>query len=300
MTEFKGKKTAVALGTFDGLHKGHLSVINEAVMQRDNGLLPVILLFSDHPSKIISGSAPKELFSGIIKEKEIMKTGCQKYIIPFEKIRNMTPGEFVRDVLKNELNAAFVSCGFNFRFGKNCSGDTQMLGELCKQYEITLAVSGEVKYNGEGISSTVIRKSIENGEIEKANSMLGRYFSYAFEVVTGDRIGGKILGFPTINQLFPEEHIVPKYGVYASAAVVEGKLYPAMTNIGKRPTVGGSHPRSETCILGYSGNLYGTFTEVKLISYLREEKKFPSLEALSEQMKKDSVKAKEIFSEVFR
>ena len=135
---------------------------------------------------------------------------------------------------------------------------------------------------------------LRQGEAEKANCMLGRYFSYDFTVETGDK-RGRLLGFPTINQFFPESFVLPKFGVYASAAYAEGRWYPAVTDIGIRPTIGNSVPRSETCILGYSGNLYGTNTEVALLSYLRGEIKFNSLGDLSKQMEKDAEKAKEIF-----
>lgn len=295
MIDFKDKKTAVALGTFDGLHKGHMSVINKAVIQKDNGLLPVILLFSEHPQKSLAGNAPKEIFCGRIKQREIEKTGCIPYTVDFERIRNMSAEEFVKKILLDELNAGAVSCGFNFRFAKNGSGNTDILAHLCKKYAITFAVADEVDFGDECISSTRIRTAIENGEIEKANAMLARHFSYDFEVVNGDH-RGRILGFPTINQFFSDDFIVPCFGVYASAAFVDGKWYPAMTNIGIRPTIGNSNPRSETCILGYSGNLYGTNTEVALLSYLRGEIKFPDIEALTEQMKNDREKAIEIFN----
>lgn len=296
MTDFKDKKTAVALGTFDGLHKGHMSVISKAVAQKSNGLLPVILMFSSHPLKVLTGKAPKELFEGKIKLREIEKTGCIPYTVSFEKIRNMAPEDFVTEILIKELNAGFISCGFNYRFAKNGSGNTEILSELCKKHDIILEIANEVDFDAECISSTRIRNSIENGDIETANKMLGRRFSYDFEVVGGDH-RGRVLGFPTINQYFPDSFVVPKYGVYASAAFIGGKWYPSMTNIGIRPTIGNSKPRSETCILGFSCNLYGTNTEVALLSYLRPEIKFSNLDELTEQMKKDSEKAIEIFKQ---
>ena len=300
MTDLKGRKTAVALGNFDGLHKGHLAVITKAVMKNHNGLLPCILTFDSHPQKTLKGSAPKKIMTRSLCEKESEKLGCKTVRLSFEEVRNLTPEEFFYEILIKQMNAEFISCGFNYRFGKNGAGTAETLRELCKKAEIGFECTGEVMCQGEIVSSTIIRYSIENGEIEKANDMLGRYFAYDFEVVHGDRIGKKLLGFPTINQLFPDCHVIPKNGVYASMAEVEGKCYPAMTNIGKRPTVNGEELRSETCIIGFSGDLYGTNTKVSLISFIREEKKFPSLESLSEQLKKDSVKAEKIYNEVFR
>lgn len=300
MTDFKGKKTAVALGNFDGLHKGHLAVINKAVAQKSNGLLPCILTFESHPQKTLTGSAPKRIMTRTLCEKTTEKLGCETVRLPFEDVRNMTPEEFFNEILIKKLNAGFVSCGFNYHFGKMGKGTAETLRKLSENAEIGFECAEEVLYDGEVISSTRIRQAIENGDIENANNMLGRHFSYDFEVVHGDKIGKKLLGFPTINQLFPNTHVVPKNGVYASATEVDGRLYPSMTNIGKRPTVNGEQLRSETCIIGFSGDLYGKFPEVKLIKLIREEKKFPSLEALSEQLKKDSEKAEIIYNEVFR
>ena len=300
MTDFKGRKTAVALGNFDGLHKGHLAVINEAVMEKHNGLLPCILTFDSHPQKTLKGSAPKKIMTRSLCENTTAELGCETIRLLFEEVRNMTPQEFFTEILIKKLNAGFVSCGFNYRFGKNGEGNAEILEDLCKKHNIGFVCVKGVDSDGESISSTRIRKAVENGEIEKVNEMLGRYFSYDFEVVHGDRIGKKLLGFPTINQLFPEWHVIPKNGVYASVSEVDGRIYPSMTNIGKRPTVNGEQLRSETCIIGFSGDLYGTNTKVSLISFIREEKKFPSLEALSAQLKIDSEKAEKIYNEVFR
>ena len=300
MTDFKGRKTAVALGNFDGLHKGHLAVINEAVMEKHNGLLPCILTFDSHPQKTLRGSAPKKIMTRSLCEKTTAMLGCQTIRLSFEEVRNMSPEEFFNIILIKKLNVGFVSCGFNYRFGKNGVGNADTLCSLCKNAGIGFSCVGEVLYNDEPISSTRIRYAIENGDIENANNMLGRHFAYNTEVVHGDRIGKKLLGFPTINQLFPEWHVVPKNGVYASATEVDGILYPSMTNIGKRPTVKGDELRSETCIIGFSGDLYGSHPEVRLLKLIREEKKFPSLETLSEQLKKDSLTAEKIYNVVCR
>ena len=300
MDNFKNKKTAVALGNFDGLHKGHLAVINEAVMEKHNGLLPCILTFDSHPLMLLTGSAPKRIMTKNLCEKETAKLGCETIRLSFEDVRNMSPEEFFYKILIKKLNAGFVSCGFNYHFGKKGSGTAETLRDLCQNAGIGFRCVGEVIYNGEAVSSTRIRQAIENGDIENANNMLGRYFAYNTEVVHGDHIGKKILGFPTINQLFPEWHVVPKSGVYASATEIDGRLYPSMTNIGKRPTVGGEQLRSETCIIGFSGDLYGTHPEVRLVSYIRDEKKFSSLQELSAQLKNDSEKAEKIYNEVFR
>ncbi len=300
MTDFKGKKTAVALGNFDGLHRGHIAVINEAVIQNNNGLLPCIVTFNEHPQQVLNSNAPKKILSDSTANKICSERGLKTVKLNFSQIKDMLPDEFFDEIIIKKFNAGFVSCGFNYRFGKDGKGNAQTLGELCAKNNIDFFAAKPVEYEGERISSTRIRKAIEIGEIEKANQMLGFFFAYDFEVVSGDKIGAKVLGFPTINQYFPENHIVPKNGVYASAAIIDGKTYPAMTNIGTRPTVGGTARRSETCISGFSGNLYGTNTQVMLIKYLREEKKFTSIDLLKEQLQKDCENAKDIFKkEVF-
>lgn len=299
MIDFKGVKTAVALGNFDGLHKGHIAVINKAVMMKHNGLKPCVVTFDMHPLALLTGSAPKRLMTKSLCEKETAKIGCETVRIPFEEVRNMSPEEFFEEVLIKKLNAGFVCCGFNYHFGKKGAGTAETLEKLCSDAEIGFFRADEVDFEGGAISSTRIRQAIENGDIENANKMLGRHFAYNTEVVHGDGIGNKLIGFPTINQLFPENHVVPKRGVYASATEVDGVLYPSMTNIGVRPTVNGDQLRSETSIIGFSGDLYGTFPEVKLISLIREEKKFPSVEALTQQLRLDSQRAEEIFREVF-
>lgn len=294
MTDFKSTKTAIALGNFDGLHKGHADVINSAVKQSFNGLVPYVLIFDQHPQQVLTGRTPRQLMTYNQLKDITGKMGCGILHISFDEIRNMSPEEFVKNILADKLNAGFISCGFNYRFGKNGVGDTDTLTKLCSLYDIEISISDAVEYSGTAVSSTRIRKEIENGNIEDANNMLGRYFSYDSEVVSGDQ-RGRTLGFPTMNQFFPENFIVPKYGVYASKSFIDGKWYPSVTNIGIRPTIGNSKPRSETSVIGFSGDLYGKNIPVALLSFLRDEIRFSSLDELSAQIKKDSGKASEIF-----
>ena len=150
-------------------------------------------------------------------------------------------------------------------------------------------------YKGEMISSTRIREALSQGDIISANEMLGRNFSYDFLVVEGNRIGKKILGFPTINQHFPTGFINLKHGVYASQATVDGVIYPSVTNFGCHPTIGGDQALSETCILGFDGDLYNRKIPVELLDFIRAEKKFSSRDELKAQIDKDSKSAIKIF-----
>ena len=297
MDDFTNKKTAVALGNFDGLHKGHIAVINEAVIRRSNGLLPCIVTFETHPQKILTGLAPEALMTQSVFETRAEKLGCRIVKLNFQQVMNMSPREFFDEILVKKLGAGFVSCGFNYRFGKKGSGNAELLAQYCKSSGIGFSCVSGVEFEGESISSTRIRTAIRNGETEKANAMLGDCFSYDFEVMYGDRIGNAKLGFPTINQIFPDDFIVPASGVYASKTEIDSIVYPSMTNIGKRPTVNGNQLRSETHIIGFTGDLYGKNPKVSLLSRMRDEIKFPSLEALSEQLKKDCKNAELIYNE---
>ncbi|MCR4925659.1 MAG: bifunctional riboflavin kinase/FAD synthetase [Clostridiales bacterium] len=292
------KGTVVALGNFDGVHIGHLNVLYQTQALADKlGVKPSALIFKEHPH-INKNDATKELLTLKQKDEAFSDAGIENiYLYNFEDVCNMTAEQFVKEILKEKLNAKGVCCGFNYHFGKNASGDAQMLVELCKKYKIEANVCPEVKVENGTVSSSRIRKAIENGNLELANKMLGKVFCYDFVVVDGDK-RGRLLGAPTINQYFPESFVVPKNGVYASRCFVDGRYHAAVTNVGIRPSIEGtSKLRSETCIMDFSGDLYGQNIEVGLLQYLRPEKKFESLEKLSEQISIDAKNAKKIFAD---
>lgn len=289
------RPSAVALGTFDGLHKGHMAVIGSTLSFLNEGLTPCVLLFDKHPQFVLSGKAPAEILPETLREKELEKTGVCPFTVSFEEVRNLTAREFVEEILVKKLNARAICCGYDYRFGHDGTGNAELLKEICSELKLKLKVSHPVNYKGNPISSTRIREAIGNGDMEAANDMLGRAFSYDFEVVGGEKLG-RLLGTPTINQHFPEGFVIPKYGVYASKAYVDGFWHAAVTDIGLRPTFNADTLRSETCIMDFSGNLYGAKVEVGLLKYLRAEKKFSSADALSNQIKLDLVKAKGYFN----
>ncbi|MBQ2903511.1 MAG: riboflavin biosynthesis protein RibF [Clostridia bacterium] len=292
MTE---RKTAVTLGSFDGLHKGHIAVIACAFeMQKEHGLLPLVLLFDKHPMLTVSGRAPDMILQSALRDELIAKTGAGKRIVPFREVRNMSCREFFEKILIEKLNAGGVCCGWNYRFGKNNEGGISELTALCEEYGVMLRITPPVDFGGEPVSSTRIRQAVEGGDIPLANAMLGREFRYRLTVVDGQH-RGRLIGAPTINQRFDEGFVIPKKGVYASVTVVDGTEYASVTNIGLRPSFENEDFRSETCILGFSGNLYGQEIEVRLLQYLRDETKFDSLEKLSEQIGRDAGKSEEIF-----
>lgn len=294
----KEKGTAVALGYFDGIHIGHREVLDKALsVAEEKGLVPVVMLFDIHPRKLVSGSIPPMLTSEEDKREILTEMGFTVFDFDFHKGMNYSPNEFIEKILVETLNAKAVSCGFDYHYGKGGKGNADTMREELSKRNIEFFSASPVVLGEDIVSSTEIRKCISQGDIEKANAMLGEYFSYDFEVVRGDGIG-RTIGFPTINQFFPEDFIVPKYGVYASMAKIDGKTYPAVTNVGIRPTVAQDGMRSETCILDFSGDLYGKKVQVKLIKYLRDEIKFPNLEALKRAIGKDIENARNIYNEV--
>ncbi len=289
-------KLALALGTFDGLHRGHLNVLNETKAFSSMELIPAMLMFDVHPQLILKGIAPPLLITGEDKEEKAKELGVLPVHVSFEEIRDLAPEEFLRDVLIKKHNVGAVICGENFLFGKDGGGNSKILCNLCEKYGIIYKMAKSIDYKGEMISATRIRKALSDGDIRTANEMLGRNFSYDFLVVEGNKIGKKILGFPTINQHFPTGFINLKHGVYSSKSTVDGRIYPSVTNFGCHPTIGGDKVLSETCILGFDGDLYYQKIKVELIDFIRGEKKFNSKEELKTQIDLDCKQAIEIFN----
>ena len=298
LEKIKVSGSAVALGYFDGIHMGHRAVLEKALsFAKENNLVPVVLLFDVHPKKLITGNMPPLIMSEEEKRKMLTEMGFTISDFDFRKGMNYTPEEFVEKILLERLNAKAVSCGYDYRYGKGGAGNAQTLSEYLAPMDIRVFTQSPVLLGGEAVSSTRIRELLMAGEIEKANEFLGSFFRYELAVQHGDGVG-HTLGFPTINQFFPEDFVVPRFGVYASGVKLGDKCYPAVTNVGTRPTVDGSSMRSETCIIGFSGDLYGENVEVSLLGYIRGEIKFPSLEELKAQVEKDKITALRIYSEV--
>lgn len=268
---------AVAVGTFDGIHSGHKKVLESTVL---SGNFPVALVINRKKDE----NSPPAITTKNRRDELMESLGIKCILdIDLEDIYFLSPVEFVEDFLKKGLGAVSVSCGFNFKYGKNAAGDTALLKKLCEQNGIELCVAPPENYEGAPISSTRIRAAVEEGRTLDAAKMLSRYFSFDFPVLQGDKIG-RTLDMPTVNQAFPKGFILPKVGVYAVNVNVEGKNYKGVCNIGPRPTIDRTEFRAETNIIGFSGDLYGKRPRVSLVEYIRETKKFPSLLALREEV----------------
>lgn len=290
---------SVALGFFDGLHRAHNTVLMSALKQaREKGLAPAVLLFDEHPRTALTGEAVPAIITKAQRDEMLGNMGFTLLFVSFKEIMNMAPEEFVDKILCERFPAGALSCGYNYNFGKKAAGNTEILALLCKERGIDLSVCPEFTLEGKTVSSTEIRKALENGDIEAANEMLGFPFGFTAPVFTGDR-RGRLLGAPTINQYIPEELIVPKFGVYASRVFLDRKEYVGVTNVGARPTFGEGSVRSETYIVDFSGDLYGRDVRVEICSFIRGEKKFPDADTLKAQIEKDVASAKGYFGNRF-
>ena len=285
---------SLALGSFDGLHIGHASVLGAAKeLSLKKGIEPAVLLFDEHPRRLLFGEKPAALLSDEDRDATLKKDGFNLIRVRFSKIRDMSPREFV-DLLFGEFDIKALCCGFNFRYGKDGKGDVKTLSNECEKRGVQLSISEPVMLDGEIVSSTRIRRLLLNGNVREACRMLGRPFSFSGRVVDGDK-RGRLLGFPTANQLLPEGILIPKRGVYASIAEFDGKQFPAATNIGIRPTFKLTELLSETHIIGFEGDIYGCILKVSLLDFIRDETDCISAEGLSVQLKKDIEAAKMIY-----
>ncbi len=278
---------SLALGAFDGLHRGHMAVIQAAArppFQHSFG----VVTFESSP---FGGAA---LLTGKDKESLLRQAGAVLLVsLRFSDVRDIPAEQFVREVLFERCQASRLCCGEDFRFGRGAAGDVPLLRHLCAERGVELAVAPPVLEDGKKISSTEIRAAVKAGDIPWANRLLGRPFGYTLEVVHGNHIGTG-LGTPTINQALPEGFALPPFGVYASLVRIDGREYPGVTNIGVKPTVGSDQVLSETWIPGFSGDLYGRELHLSLLRFIRPERKFPSLEELKREIWKNAEQAKEI------
>jgi len=292
--EFK-TGTSVALGTFDGVHIGHKAVISKAAEEKSRGLSCVVLTFSCSPKTINKNFHPLLITSQKEKKATIQNIGADYLInLDFENIKNYSPEEFVDIILIEKIKAKNIVCGFNYTFGVHASGNAELLSSLCNERGISVTVCESVMYKKLPVSSSRIRHEIKSGDMKNAKEMLGRYYSFEGMVINGKKLGRQ-LGAPTINQSLDKSCIIPRLGVYASQIALDDIIWPCVTNIGNRPTVGGKGTIAETYIIGYNGDLYDKNVKVELIQYIREEIKFNSIIDLRNRIQEDAQISNEIF-----
>lgn len=286
--QLKNEPGTVALGFFDGVHRGHAEVIREAAKHAAAlGIRTVAATFTRHPSEFLGGEKTLLLTPNPLKERIFASLGvdCVVYI-DFPAVREMAPAEFVETVLIKGLGARFVACGYNYRFGAEASAGPEDLERLCAAHGAGMKAMPQVCAGGAPVSSTRIRELVRRGDMPAAAELLGRPYALLAKVVHGRQLGRK-LGFPTINQPTDPGLCLPRFGVYATSVALHGKILPAVTNIGVRPTVGGGDAVAESYIPGFSGDLYGEELRLDFLRFIRPEIKFDNLEELKAQMAAD-------------
>lgn len=286
----------LTIGTFDGVHIGHQKIIETLnTIKNDSDATSMILTFFPHPRMVLDHRNDIKLLTTMEEKTQLLERyGLNVLIIePFTpEFSRLSALDFVRNVLVNRLHLKKLVIGYDHQFGKNREGDFDQLVEFGGLYNFSVQKISAQEIKNVSVSSTKIRKAIENGDMETANSYLGYAYLLTGEVVKGKGIGRKI-NFPTVNLNIKEDYkLVPKKGVYIVRAGLENSTFGIM-NIGFRPTVQGSGQTIEIHLLDFDGDLYGKKMQVGVLKRLRDEKKFESVEQLSEQISKDEKAARE-------
>ena len=289
-------KTIYALGFFDGVHLGHQALLKACRELADaNGCKAAAVTFASHPDTLVLGNTPS-LINTIEDRVQLLKHfGMDEVVVlPFDKKMMDCLWQDFLALLREKYGAAGLVCGHDFRFGHKGSGTAMILQEYCRENALPCAVIAEQKLDGVSISSTHIRSLLEAGNMEQAEKFLGHPHILTGEVVSGRKLG-RTLGIPTANLSLPEGVATLPFGVYACKANVEGATYLAVTNIGNRPTVGGHRVTVEPWLLDFTGDLYGKSLTLSFFRFLRPEQKFPSLDALKEEIVKNAGECRKFF-----
>lgn len=293
----RAQGSAIALGFFDGVHIGHQAVIKAAVeYAAAQGLEPAVFTFS-LPLK--SGMKGRRICTDAEKHRQMEALGVRCYLEPpFEEFCRLSPQQFVQEVLADLCSAKAVFCGDNFTFGANAAGDVNLLRELCAPLGIRVHMVSMAQYEGQTVSSSRIRQALEAGEIGAANAMLGRPYRIGFPVRHGKGLG-RTLGFPTINQLYPEGFVMPKFGIYITRVWAGGGWHAGATGLGTRPTVdeSGANPSCETFIPGFEGDLYGEAPQLEFYKHIAPSRRFASLTELTACVNDAAAQALEYFAQ---
>lgn len=276
---------SAALGYFDGMHLGHKKILAATAK---SGMKRAVITFRNSPAAFCCpGLDVKRLMSPEDKIDFLKKEGID-YLFMYEfddYIKNMSKEDFVVNFIAG-FNIRQTVIGFNYTFGKSKTGTKHDLKKLCAQHNIGVEIIRPVRCRGEIISSTAIRRYLQNGDILRANAMLGEPYALSGAVVAGKQIGRK-LGFPTANIQFDGDMLVPKWGVYLTNVIIKGEKYMGLTNIGDNPTLKAGKLSVETFIMDFKNNIYDREVRLEFVDFLREEKKFENTDALKQQIAAD-------------
>jgi riboflavin kinase / FMN adenylyltransferase len=290
------EELSIALGAFDGVHRGHQVLINSAVAEaKKRGIKSAVFTFIKHPLAVLKPEIKIDILTDNDTKASIIENLGIDYLFFVEfnqDFADMDPVDFLK-LLKDRLNAKVLVCGYNYTFGKLGKGDRELLEHYSNEFEYALRVIEKVSYMGKNISSSIIRDKIKSGNIEEANELLGYSYFFSGKVTRGKQLGRE-LGFATANIDIPDNLCI-KNGIYITITHVEGKVYPSVTNIGYSPTFELTKRSIETHILDQKFQLYDTNIKVEFLKFIRSEMKFNSLSDLQAQVFKDMKKAKDYF-----
>lgn len=301
LSEFnETKKSIVTVGTFDGVHIGHQKIIKKLNSNKKDAN-SVLLTFYPHPRMVLQEDVNLKLLNTLEEKIELLnKTGLDCLVVePFTKhFSKLNAFDFVKNIIVNILNVKKLVIGYDHRFGKNREGDFEQLEEYGEVFDFKLKEISAQDIENVAVSSTKIRRALQEGNIETANKYLGYNYLLTGKVIRGQGLGNK-WNYPTINiQIANPYKLIPKNGVYIVSAQLRSSQFYGIMNIGYRPTVNGKNRTIEVHLLDFKADVYGDDIKVCLLKRLRDEQKFPSIEALVNQIKKDEKIAREIISKI--
>lgn len=280
------KRSVVALGMFDGVHLGHraiFEIVQALALELD--ATPCVFSFYNHP-KTIFGETPELLTTASEKRILIEKLGLQATLVPFTMDLMMKTPEAFFELLLDYFDLAGIVVGDDYRFGYQAAGDVMLLEKMCAKKGIQFVVTSEIQYEGVRVSSSRIREALQIGQLDLANTLLVDPYHYTGVVSTHAQIGRQI-GYPTANVL-PTDKVIPLHGIYVTRVFAKGAVFPAVTNIGQRPTVEDKgEVIIEAHVLEACGDLYNRSIQIDLLNFLREEKKFDSMDELKQAIAQD-------------
>lgn len=288
-------KKIIALGFFDGVHLGHQALLKECCrLAKALNCETAAITFEDHPQSLFLESPPA-LINTVQDRHSLLRHYGIDHVYTFpvtQEVMSTNWAAFLEQLLEDGV-AGFV-CGKDFRFGCYGEGNAEKLEDFCRTRDLPCVIVQDQMLEGTRISSTYIRALLEAGEMERAVRFLGHPHILTGTVVPGRHLG-RTIGIPTANLTLPEDVVQLRRGVYICRALLEGEIFPAVTNVGTRPTVGGTHVTVEPWLLDFDRDLYGKTLTLEFYSYLRPEIKFPSLEALREEIQKNALEVRKFF-----
>jgi riboflavin kinase/FMN adenylyltransferase len=291
------QEVVASIGNYDGVHLGHREILRRVVEQgRRRGLPSLLISFEPHPAAVVAPERrPKHLQTRRQKLDSLEETGLSDLLILefTAKLAALDAGQFFAQILAPHLRFASIHVGENFRFGKNREGDLRALRRIGERMGFETDGVPPVEVGGETVSSSAIRASVQTGYVERATSMLGRPFAVVGEVVPGEG-RGEDLQFPTAN-VAVENEMIPAVGVYVTETLALASRYPSVTNVGVRPTFGGSEITVESHLLEFEGDLYTERVEVRFLARIRDEMRFDSAVELGDQIARDRAAAEAFF-----